>query len=345
MSNKILYLSCHSVLEADEVKMFSELDYEIFSPGAFVEPANPGDPTMRPGINDVKCNPAIVEQWHQLADRHPGEDGKDYLTREFVDNFDIVVVMHLPRWIIRNWDAMKHKRVIWRTIGQSATHVEQQLLPYRNQGMEIVRYSPREKTIPGYLGENACIRFYKDSEEYKDWSGDNRQVITFAQNMKGRGSHCNYNLFEQVTRGMPRRLFGPGNEDTGDFSVGKVPYEQLKQELRENRCYFYTGTHPASYTLNFIESLMTGIPLVCIGSKWGNAPYIPGCANLYEIPDLVSNYESALLSDNPRELGAYTQELLNNSYLAKSIGEKGRKIAIKHFGKAKIYQQWKEYLG
>jgi hypothetical protein len=30
------------------------------------------------------------------------------------------------------------------------------------EGLEIVRYSPMERNIPGYIGEDALIRFYKD---------------------------------------------------------------------------------------------------------------------------------------------------------------------------------------
>jgi len=59
---KILYLSCHSVLEFDEVKLFHELGHEVFSPGSYVEPLNPGDP-MRPGIPGLIYDPEIVEMW------------------------------------------------------------------------------------------------------------------------------------------------------------------------------------------------------------------------------------------------------------------------------------------
>ncbi|MFY0784083.1 hypothetical protein AB1K18_28080 [Peribacillus simplex] len=38
----------------------------------------------------------------------------------------------------------------------------------------------------------------------------------------------------------------------------------MKQEMRENRAFFYTGTRITSYTLGFIEAFMTGIPIVSI---------------------------------------------------------------------------------
>ena len=269
---KILYLSCHSILEYDEVLMFHGLGHQIFSPGAYVEPANPGDATLRPAIPGLVYDPDILAQWHKLAAQHPGEDTKDYLTKEFVDNFDCVIVMHLPRWIQRNWNAMKHKRVIWRTIGQSVASTEDSLRRYRDEGLEIVRYSPREEFIPGFIGQDAMIRFYKDPDMYGPWTGDKKRVVTFAQSMKDRGEACGYKHFESTTMGFVRALFGPGNTQE-PWMHGKQSFESLRREMCDNRVYFYTGTHPASYTLNFIEAWMSGMPIVAIGPWHGNAEW------------------------------------------------------------------------
>ena len=35
-----------------------------------------------------------------------------------------------------------------------------------------------------------------------------------------------------------------GNEGVPGWA-GKVPFEDLKRAMREHRCYFYVGTHPA----------------------------------------------------------------------------------------------------
>lgn len=339
---KILYLSCHSILEYDEVKLFHELGHEIFSPGAYVEPDNPGDASLRPGIPGLINDPKIAEQYHALNAKYPGDDGKDHLTKEFVDNFDCVIVMHLPRWVHYNWRIMSHKPVIWRTIGQSISQVEQSLQSYRQQGLKIVRYSPKERTIPGYIGEDALIRFYKDPDDYGPWNGDTERIITFAQHMKSRNQACNYDFFEQTTRPFNRHLFGPGNEGES-WTSGKVPFEQLQDEMRNNRAYFYTGTHPASYTLNFMEAWMTGIPIVGIGHERGNATYFPG-HNLYEVPDLVRHGTSGFISDDMGTLRNAIDNLMKDKSLAEDISAAGREDAIKHFGKQTIKEQWREFL-
>ena len=338
---KILYLSCHEILEFDEVSLFNELGLDVFSPGAYVEPNNPGDFSLRPGIPDLVYDKKEVELFHALG--KPGINNKELLTKEFVDRFDVIMIMHIPKWITKNWEVIKDKTVIWRTIGQSTLDVERILAPYRKKGLKIVRYSEKERTIPNYIGEDAVIRFYKNADEFKNWNGDTEQVINITQSMSLRRVPCNYDMFLKATEGFPRKLFGFHNEATGNINGGALTYEQLKQELRNSRVYFYTGTHPASYTLNFIEAFMTGIPCVCIGSGHGNMPSRSDCANLYEIPNIITNRKNGFYSDNIQELRDFIQILINDKNYAKSISQNGRAKAIEMFGKEKTKEQWKEF--
>ncbi len=342
---KILYLSCHEVLEYLEVKMLHELGYNVFSPGAYVCNENNGNHSMRPSIPGLKYDPDILAEYHAIGAAHPGEDAKNYLTLDFIKKFDIVLVMHLPRWIEMNWPVFKAsgKRIIWRTIGQSVISTERAMQPYRDQGLQIIRYSPKEERTPGFCGSDGLIRFYQDPEDLKDWNGNVKQVITFAQSMRQRGSACNFDFFELATRPFPRRLFGPGNEGL-PWSEGKLSYEQQKQELRNARCYFYTGTHPASYTLNFMEAWVGGTPIVAIGPKHGNGTSFPG-TSLYEVHELITNGVNGFISDDINELRVYIKALLSDSQLAQKISSAGRQEAIRHFGRDMIWASWKAFLG
>ena len=339
---KILYLSCHSILEFEEIQILHELGHEVFAAGAYADPAVCVD-DMRPGLPQIPRNEELHEIWGRVCAAHPGEDARWHLTKEFVDKFDTIIVMHLPDWIKVNWEVFRDKRVIWRTIGQSVSSTEVAMASYRNQGMEIVRYSPREERIPNFCGSDGLIRFYKDPEIYKDWNGKEGSVITFAQDMQGRGTACNYDLFERVTRPFPRKLFGPGNTQPG-LGRGKVSFEQLLKEMRDNRVYFYTGTHPASYTLNFIEAWMTGAPVIAVGSHYGNANHLRN-HDLYEIPDLIQDGVNGFVSDSPERLSELVKTLLNDSELAAKISRAGRAEAIKHFGRDMIKASWDRYLG
>lgn len=338
---RILYLSCHSILEHDEVHLFREIGYQVFSPGDYVDEKNPGKPWLRNNSNKLtRAERDDLTAFNAFGKRGP--ENKNELIQSFVDRFDLIIVMHIPEWIILNWEVMKHKTVIWRTIGQSSTHIENRLATHRQQGLKIIRYSSMEKHLPGYIGSDETIRFYKSPKEYFGWTGDMKSVITIAQNMSERADACHYDIFRKVIEPFPAKLFGPGNEGTGDINAGEVPYADLKEALRLNRCYFYTGTFPASYTLGFIEAWMTGIPIVAIGEKIMHDRF-PN-ENLYEIPYLINHGVDGFYADNIQELQEIVRTLLDDPELAKRISRAGRESAIKNFDKNVIRNQWAAFL-
>jgi len=334
---KLLYLSCHSIQEYDELKLFEELGIDVFSHGAFLDPTNTDDP-MRPSLPPSEHWLGVKEpELVDLARKHT----KDYLGKDFIDRFDAIMVMHVPRWAFQNWENFRGKSVIWRTTGQSCQRDEKSLEWCREQGMKIVRYSPGEWAIPGFIGGDALIRFYKDPEEYTGWNGDTKQVITMVQNMKAREPNCNYETFLKATEGFPRKLYGPNNEESG-IEGGFLSYADMKQAMQNNRVYFYGGTMPACYTLNFIEAFMTGIPIVAIGPGLGNPPFLPGQFT-YEVHNIIENGKSGFFSDDIGELRAMIKLLLREESTAQAISQEGRKRAIQLFGKEMIKQQWKEF--
>jgi hypothetical protein len=338
---RLLYLSAHSILEYDEVKLFTELGHEVFSPGAYVEPRNPGDASLRPGL-DFSSDPDDLALWHQLPGADDNERKKN-ITAEYAQRFDAVIVMHIPEWADQCQQRFGNNiPVVWRTIGQSISNTEQSLYLARSKGMRIIRYSPKERTIPGYIGEDTLIRFYKDPADFGNWTGSDMSVLTVNQSLKQRWQACNYGLWEDVTKDLPRRLLGPGNDGIAGWG-GKVDTATLQAAMREHRAYFYVGTHPASYTLNFMEAWMTGIPIVALGPKTGNASYFAG-HDLYEVPSLIDNGVNGLYADHPGELKSHLEDLLRNPGRAALLGRAGRQAAIKYFGKDTIKAQWKSFL-
>ena len=330
---KILYLSCHSILEYDETQLLTELGHEVFSFGAYVNPQAPQD------IKRPQTTAKYNEHMAVLATRF----SKDNLHEEMIEWADVIIVQHVPEWIVNNWDKIRHKKVIWRTIGQSTGATEMQLADYRYDGMKIVRYSPKENNIQMNLGGDATIRFYKDPEEYKDWNGSVNRVITLGQAINKRGAFCNYPVFEEATRPYPRTVFGADNDDLGEVWGGQLSYDDLKKELRDNQVFFYTGTQPASYTLGFIEAMMTGIPIVAVGNDIGNSLFKQE-QNTYEIPDIIDNGFNGFVSNDIATLSDKVGQLLKDENLRKRISEAGRARAIELFGKETIKLQWETFL-
>lgn len=325
----ILYLSCHAILEYDELRLFEELGIDYFSLGSYINPQKPVD-QIRPGLQR--------QPDHELISIAPDRDN---MPKEFIDRFDVIIVMHKHEWIVNNWEKMKHKRVIWRTIGQSTPKIESIMTEYKKQGIKIMRYSPRERLIENYAGEDAIVRFYKDENEFKDWNGQDTRPMTIAQNMKHRGQHCNYDAFAAIAKETGAVLYGTTNQDS-EFNGGFLTYEEMKQKLRNHRCFIYTGTQPASYTLGFIEAMMTGIPIVSIGKKLGNS--LAEYGQLFEIPDILDHGMSGIISDDIDNLIEKTKLLQNNHSAAFRIGRIARKRAIAFFGMQRALNDWKRFL-
>lgn len=327
---KLLYLSCHSILEHDELRLIEELGIDYFSLGSYINPQAPVDP-IRPAL---KHKP---DEW--LALHAPDRSN---IPKEFIDRFDVIVVMHVPEWIEKNWENMKHKRVIWRTIGQSTTGIENRLYPMRKQGLEVVRYSKREALIKENIGCDMVIPFYKDESEFYGWTGASAEAITIAQNMKHRAEFCNYQAFLDIAHNMPVKLYGTSNEASGDIWKGFLSYDDMKRKLRDVRAFIYTGTQPACYTLALIEAMMTGTPVIAIGSKHANSLNIAG--DMYEVPDIIQNGVNGFVSDDIQYLRKALDMLLKDHDLAKRISHYSRETAIRLWGKETVKSKWNALL-
>jgi glycosyltransferase involved in cell wall biosynthesis len=335
---RILYISCHSVLEYDEILLLSELGHEVFPLGGFVYLGGYQGFDFRP-LEKSFINPDLTKII---------EDEKDSFSRgiippDFLSYFDLIIVMHDPQWLYKNWHNLKKYPVIWRSIGQSNRLLERSLHPFVRDGLKIIRYSPKERNITDYAGESGIVRFYKDPNEFKGWIGSKSQVLSVIQEIIKRGIFNNLSLFQEMANLVPIKLYGPGN-DLLPYSMGMASYDELKEAYRTYRCFFYTGTIPASYTLSFIEAFMTGIPVVALGHELFNYEAIIQDRTTYEVPDFITHGEDGFVCHSVEEIKYIINCLLSYPNLAKSISEKGRARAIELFSKDKAKEAWKGVL-
>ena len=333
---KILYLSCHAILEYDEVKLLTELGHEVHSFGAYRDPR--GAYTLpRPGIPGM----AYDEDFFNLTGIHP----KTNLPPELIEPYDAIIIMsgENESALISNWDKIKHKRVILRTIGQSTPSTEYAVKRMRTEGLQIIRYSPKEQNIPNYVGGDAVIRFYKDPDEFTQWNGDETRPVTFAQSLKGRGRFVHYDEIMGAMVGFEgAKVYGPGNNDLGIFNGGDMPFDELKKILRNARCYVYGGTWPASYTLSFMEALMTGIPMVAVSKRIAHITDLQQF-DFYEVEDILAD-GGIMTCDSVDKMREMIEGYLKYPELATECSIQARKLAIKYFGKDAIKEQWRQFL-
>lgn len=353
----VLLLLAHSIEEYDQLRLLHGLGYTVASIGGYIDPAHPHD-DVRPALPQVPRVPVVWDaiQAIEATDEHPDRlmTAKDDLPQAVIDWADVIICHHMEwRWLASldndgrsplpgmhhgaQWDRIRDKRVIWRTVGQSSHDNEARMAPFREDGLEVVRYSPKEENIPGYIGHDALIRFYKDPDEWRGWTGEDEVVTNITQDLVRRGAFCGLEFWTRATDGLPTRPAGPGSDELPG-GVGKLTLDDMKTILRKSRAYLYTGTQPASLTLGMIEAMMTGIPVVSTGPA--NQSILP------YFPDLFEAHEFAWAwSDDPKAARAQLKQLLDDPLLAAEASQLQRMIAIGTFGKASVAAAWKDYLG
>lgn len=336
----ILLLASHAVAEYDDLRMFTDLGFDCFAPGGYEVPSRSGE-GIRPALPDAPHHPELVERLNQTraARGEPGpaiDWGKAALHDDIIDWADVIICHHFPeQWITGQWQRIKHKRVIWRTCGQSDPRLEWVMAPYRARGMQIVRYSPKERSLGNFAGEDALIRFGKYPDDYGPWIGDNPVIGNVTQHMKQRGDACGYSFWAAATEGLPVRPAGPGSEEIG--GLGSLDYPTMLEYLRHIRAYLYTGTRPASYTLGLIEAMLSGVPVVSIGPEaWGEG---------WGGKDLFEGHQIALaVPHDPVGTNAVLQRWLDDRVDATRASQIQRRQAIDLFGVENVGPQWIEFL-
>lgn len=328
----ILLILDHSIAEFDDVRMFSDLGYDVFSIGAYTNPEHPGD-DLRPALRSAPYHPeleALVGD--QLA-------AKANLPDELIEWADTIIVHHyLDDRVVRQWGRIRHKRVIWRTCGQSDQRLESVMAPLRADGLQIVRYSPAEQRYfeprGAWAGQDALIRFGKYPSDYGAWDGFHARVANVTQDMRQRGDWVGLTYYLQATQGLVAQPVGKGSEDLPG-GLGKLSYGDMTEYLASSRCYLYTGTIPASYTLGLIEALLTGVPVVSIGPDAWMGP-----GELLEAHELTG-----LWFDDPQGAKAQLRELLNDGAYAWTVGRSQREAALAAFSVDVVGEQWRAFLG
>ncbi len=319
---RVLYVSVHAALEYDEVRLIESLGLPVDV-----------------GSADGSC--LIPRSDRPCAGRLVGWDD------ETLSYYDLIIVMHDIDALSRIWNARRPgQRVIWRTIGQSSPHHER--IVRRNcPGVEIIRYSPRERSLQDFAGESTLIRFYKDKDELCGWTGGDDSVMVMRNNFLKRGFVDDI-VISKALADLPWKLFGFGNAEH-PRAAGDVSYPELLQSMRRADVIFATHSVPASYTLNLMEAMMTGAPVVALAREAVGAdaddPMLNGIGRrLYEVDGIIDNGRSGFLVRDADEARAVISRLLREPELKHKIGAAGRARAISLFDRSTIEPQWRKFL-
>ncbi len=333
---RILYYSVHETLEYDEVSLFESMGHTVFSLGTYC-PINGSSNPFRPSIKVTPDIGGLSDVFRRTGCKCVfNNNAETLITKEFVEEFDIIVVMHDIHFIAKNWGLIKARPVIWRTIGQAMDFYDRLAEPYRREGLQIVRWSPRELLIKNYIGHDAIIRAYKDPLLYQEWRGYlSDSYATFSSNYKGRYS-AEYKFFEEATIEQKCQVGGGSNGEIPN-AIGLVDFPTQLEILRESFGYIYFHGTEIPYTLNFIEAWLTGLPVIVIdrGAK------IDGLEFGYnEINDFVVSGVNAFKVETPAGAKSLLASLVGQRDVAAEVGRRGRLSSLALFGKTRAQQEW-----
>lgn len=358
---RLLYLSCHTTLECEELQVFNDLGFEITSIGDYLIPEMPLSQfhtsynylsNTRKPLN-LKYNKDLVKKFAQANPSFTFDSINDHnnitLPPGFVDNFDVIVACHHPIYLSKIFETTIPKiPIIWRSVGQSDPYVESLIKVFREKvGIKIIRFSDSECNINGFCGSDKTVRLGIDPNEFSNWNGNGDFVMSVCRGIEKRmrltpniGDICNYGLYQELSNNFNIKLYGSDNEGVRG-SMGSTSFDTLRQAYRNCKAFYVTHTKPAPYNLSFIEAWMTGSPVVVVGPELGNRKGT-GVEGVYEVHQYIKNGENGFCSDNLEKLKEYISELLNNDSLRTKISERGRTSALELFSKERFKNDWKE---
>ena len=123
----IVLLLAHSIEEHDQLRLLSGLGYDVFSLGGYIDPAHPHDP-KRPALPDVPYHPDLQAAVDALGTTDNLRYAKERIPDVVLDWADTIICHHHEEvWLVGQWDRIRHKRVIWRTVGQSVENNERMM--------------------------------------------------------------------------------------------------------------------------------------------------------------------------------------------------------------------------
>jgi glycosyltransferase involved in cell wall biosynthesis len=336
---RILYVSFHEVHEYDEVRLLAGLGHQVFPLGHYHEPG-PYPGIMRPPLDLGPEHARLQQSFLDQGCRFQIQDATSHshLTREFVAQFDLTIVTYNVFFIHHFWEALSVRPIVMRTNGQAMNEWEHFYADLRTKGVQVVRYGEAETEQTGYAGHDAIIRFYKDPDDFRAWTGSMPAALTFAVGFAQRYP-AEYALWRASTEGLHMLLGGAANDGIPG-ALGPVSADEQMALLAGCRAYFYCSGLRIPYTLNFIEAWMAGIPVVVMDDRVvpRNGPR---CS---EIARLIKPGEDCLLVHDAAQAQAALARLIADPDEGRRIGQAGRRAAIRWFGRDHIAAEWAAFL-
>lgn len=172
--------------------------------------------------------------------------------------------------------------------------------------------------------DNRVIHHSVDTKSFKPSEVERKShVLSVANDFINRDYCLNYSGWQRITKDLPVRVVG----NTPGLSEAAKDTDDLIREYQESSVFLNTSTI-SPVPMSLLEAMSCGCAVVSTAT----------CM----IPEIIENGINGYLSNDENELRSYTEELLSNQDLCKSMGEKARQTIIDRFSEENFINNWNE---
>ena len=159
------------------------------------------------------------------------------------------------------------------------------------------------------------VPFSADPSDYPAYQGDVPRGLRIANDIRAKANTLMWDFHERAFAGIPITLLGrnddmPGVKPARDWS-------ELKEVLSHHRFFVHTANPEMEdgYNMATLEAMAAGLPV--LGNRHPTSP--------------IEHGVSGFLSDDPAELRACAQRLLEDRQLAVRMGQEAQRALLRAF--------------
>jgi glycosyltransferase involved in cell wall biosynthesis len=159
------------------------------------------------------------------------------------------------------------------------------------------------------------VPFSADPSDYPAYQGDVQRGLRIANDIRAKANTLMWDFHERAFAGIPITLLGR-NDDMPGVKPAR-DWTELKEALSHHRFFIHTASPELEdgYNMATLEAMAAGLPV--LGNRHPTSP--------------IEHGVSGFLSDDPAELRACAQRLLEDQQLARRMGEEARKALLRTF--------------
>jgi hypothetical protein len=180
------------------------------------------------------------------------------------------------------------------------------------------------------------IRFAKKFEDYYPWLTGTQPtpaperkpfIYTTCNDIQNRGNSCNWTELQEIRRDLPHVLSGRNTNNVG--GQGLIPFDQLRQQMRECSGYLGVPCWPAPLVLNIVEAMMCGAPVAFYDNGQGVAE------------EGIFNDEVGCCSSEIEGLRSFLKRCLSDHSFREEQSQKSLQRASEFFDFNKQVEKWR----